>query len=64
MTNTNKIKIDGSEYDVANLSDAARAQLDNIAFCDAQIVQLRNEWAIAETARLAYTNAVKREKVK
>jgi hypothetical protein len=64
MTNTNKIKIDGSEYDVANLSDAARAQLDNIAFCDAQIVQLRNEWAIADTARLAYTNAVKREKVK
>jgi hypothetical protein len=64
MTNTNKIKIDGSEYDVANLSDAARAQLENIAFCDAQIVQLRNEWAIADTARLAYTNAVKREKVK
>jgi hypothetical protein len=64
MTNANKIKIDGSEYDVANLSDAARAQLDNIAFCDAQIVQLRNEWAIADTARLAYTNAVKREKVK
>ena len=64
MTNANKIKIDGAEYDVANLSDAARAQLDNIAFCDAQIVQLRNEWAIADTARLAYTNAVKREKVK
>jgi hypothetical protein len=64
MTNASKIKIDGSEYDVANLSDAARAQLDNIAFCDAQIVQLRNEWAIADTARLAYTNAVKREKVK
>ena len=64
MTNANKIKIDGSEYDVANLSDAARAQLDNIAFCDAQIVQLRNEWAIADTARLAYTNAIKREKVK
>ena len=64
MTNANKIKIDGSEYDIANLSDAARAQLDNIAFCDAQIVQLRNEWAIADTARLAYTNAVKREKVK
>ena len=64
MTNANKIKIDGSEYDVANLSDAARAQLDNIAFCDAQSVQLRNEWAIADTARLAYTNAVKREKVK
>jgi hypothetical protein len=64
MTNASKIKIDGSEYDVANLSDAARAQMDNIAFCDAQIVQLRNEWAIADTARLAYTNAVKREKVK
>jgi hypothetical protein len=64
MTNASKIKIDGSEYDVANLPDAARAQLDNIAFCDAQIVQLRNEWAIADTARLAYTNAIKREKVK
>ena len=64
MTNANKITVDGAEYSVANLPDAARAQLDNIAFCDAQIVQLRNEWAIADTARLAYTNAIKREKVK
>ena len=56
-----KITLDGVEYSLANMSDAARAQLQNIAFCDDRIQQLSNEWAVADTARIGYTNALKRE---
>jgi hypothetical protein len=43
------------------MSDAAKAQLANIQFVDAQIQQLRNEWAVADTARLGYSGALKGE---
>ncbi len=58
-SNTQKINIDGQEYDLAKLSDKAREQLVNIQFVDAQIQQLNNEWAISDTARIGYTNALK-----
>lgn len=53
------ITIDGIEYNFNDLSDNAKAQLANIQFVDAQIQQLNNEWAVADTARLAYANALK-----
>jgi hypothetical protein len=56
-----KITIDEIEYNLNDLSDNAKAQLANIQFVDAQIQQLNNEWAVADTARLAYTNALKSE---
>ena len=59
-----KITIDGTEYSLDNLSDAAKAQLVNIQFVDAQIQQLNNEWAVADTARIGYTNALKAELAK
>jgi len=59
-----KIKIDDVEYDLSNLSDNAKAQLANIQFVDAQIQQLNNEWAVADTARIGYTNALKSELAK
>ena len=46
------------------MSDDAKAQLLNIQFVDGQIQQLRNEWAISDTARLGYTAALKGELVK
>lgn len=55
------LTIDGKTYDAGALSDAARAQIANIRFCDDQIQQLRNEWAVADTARLGYAAALKRE---
>ena len=42
----------------------AKAQLTNIQFVDAQIQQLNNEWAVSDTARIAYTNALKAELLK
>lgn len=56
-----KITIDGAEYDLSELSNNAKAQLANIQFVDAQIQQLNNEWAVADTARIGYMNALKAE---
>ena len=59
-----KITIDEVEYNLSDLSDNAKAQLENIQFVDAQIQQLNNEWAVADTARMGYTNALKAELAK
>ena len=59
-----KITIDEVEYKLSDLSDTAKAQLANIQFVDAQIQQLNNEWAVADTARMGYTNALKAELAK
>ena len=59
-----KITIDEVEYNLSDLSDNAKAQLANIQFVDAQIQQLNNEWAVADTARMGYTNALKTELAK
>ena len=59
--NTQKITIDDVEYDLKDLSDDAKAQLANLQFVDAQLQQLNNEWAVSDTARIGYTNALKTE---
>lgn len=56
-----KITIDGKEYKLSDLSHKAKEQLTNLQFVDAQIQQLNNEWAVADTARIGYTNALKAE---
>lgn len=57
------IKLGATEYDVSKMNDAALAQLRGIQFCDQQIQQLQNEWAVADTARMGYEHALKREVV-
>ena len=59
-----KITIDEVDYNLSDLSDNAKAQLSSIQFVDAQIQQLNNEWAVADTARMGYTNALKAELAK
>ena len=56
-----KITIDDVEYDLSDISDNAKTQLANIQFVDAQLQQLHNEWAVSDTARIGYTNALKHE---
>tara|TARA_Y200000002_G_C22568651_1_gene615662 strand:- start:256 stop:453 length:198 start_codon:yes stop_codon:yes gene_type:complete len=56
-----KIKIDDVEYDTDDLSDNAKAQVASLQFNEAHMLRLRNELAIADTARVAYTNALKNE---
>ena len=43
------------------MSDNAKAQLASLQFNEAHINRLRNELAIADTAKIAYVNALKRE---
>ncbi len=61
MSDDQTIAIDGKDYKIDDLSDAVKAQLENIWFCDQQIQQLQSEWAVADTARIGYSNALKVE---
>jgi len=58
---TKTITIDGTPYELDRLSQSARDTIAGLQFVDEQILQSRNELAIADTARIAYTNALKRE---
>ena len=57
------IMIGDQAYSVGQMSDTALSQLRGIHFCDHQIQQLNNEWAIADTARMGYLHALKSEVV-
>ena len=54
-----KITIDNVEYDTDNLSEQAKQQLQMLQFADQEIVRLKTQLAIAQTARNAYANALK-----
>lgn len=56
-----KITVDDVEYNLSDLSDGAKAQLASIQFVDARLQQLSNELAVADTARMGYTAALKGE---
>ena len=58
---TPKITVDDIEYNFDDVTENAKTQLMNIQFVDAQIQQLNNEWAVADTARIGYTAALKAE---
>ena len=58
------ITVDDVEYNLSKMSDDAKAQLSNIQFVDQQVLQLQNEWAISDTARLGYQAALKGELLK
>ena len=60
-TNAQTVIVDDVEYRLDELSENAKAQLTNIQFVDAQIQQFNNEWAVADTARIGYTKALKAE---
>ena len=52
------INIDNVDYDTANLSDEAKAQLVNLQFCDQELVRLQAQAAAIQTARMAYAKAL------
>lgn len=54
-----QIIIDGHPYDLESLSDSARQQLGNLQATDAEIQRLTIQLAIAQTARAAYSAALK-----
>lgn len=55
------VNIDGVEYKAADLSDNAKAQINNLRLADAEIQRLQVQLGLAQTAKLAYTQALKAE---
>ena len=56
-----KVTIDGAEYDMDALSEEAKATIASIRFVDEQLQEKRNQLAIADTARIAYGNALNKD---
>ena len=55
------VKLDDVEYDVSNPSKAVQEQLTNINFVDELILQKNNELQVAQTAKIGYSRALRRE---
>ena len=55
------ITIDGTEYNVADLSENARNQVVNLRVTDAEIEKLKQQLAIFQTARTAYAKVLSEE---
>ncbi|MGS2745210.1 DUF6447 family protein [Halomonas sp. LS-001] len=58
---TQVLTIDGTEYNVADLSENARNQVMNLRVADQEISRLNQQLAIVQTARIAYANALNDE---
>jgi hypothetical protein len=52
------VTIDGVEYERADLSEEALAQLQSIEFVDSEIARLQAHVAAMQTARNAYASAL------
>ena len=55
------VSIDGKDYVLDELSNEAREQIASLQFVEQQLQQLQNEWAVSDTARIGYSNAIKKE---
>ena len=53
------IKIDEKDYDLDTLSEEAKAQLTSLQFVDQELARLNAQVAVFQTARIAYSNALK-----
>jgi len=61
MTDGQIVTINGKEYALENLSEAAKDQLTNLRVVDQEISRLQQQQAIAQTARNAYAKALQAE---
>ncbi len=55
------VTIDGTQYNLADLSQNARQQLMNLRAADGEIQRLERQLALARTARQAYARALQQE---
>jgi len=55
------LTIDGTDYNLADLSDNAKSQVTNLRVTDQEIARLQQQLAIYQTARTAYAQALKAE---
>ncbi|MCG7600457.1 DUF6447 family protein [Halomonas sp. McH1-25] len=55
------VTVNGTDYNLADLSENARSQVVNLRVTDQEIARLQQQLAIAQTARTAYANALQQE---
>ena len=55
------VKINGKDYNIADLSAKAKTQLTNLRVTDAEIQRLKAQISICQTARNAYLGALVEE---
>ena len=53
------IKLDDNEYDIDAFSEEAKNQVLSLQFVDTELQRLNAQAAILQTARIAYSNALK-----
>ncbi len=56
-----KFTVDGIDYHTEDLSEEGRAQLANLQFLEGQMLKLRKEIAVFETAKATYVRGLKAE---
>ncbi|MCR9140231.1 MAG: DUF6447 family protein [Alphaproteobacteria bacterium] len=56
-----KITIDDIDYHTEDLSENGKAQLASLQFLEQQMEKLKNEYAVYQTAHVAYAQALKAE---
>lgn len=59
--NPQTMTIDGTGYNLADLSENARHQVMNLRVTDQEITRLQQQLAIYQTARTAYARALSEE---
>ena len=62
-TDVRKIKIDDEEFFVEHMSDEIQSAISNIQYVTEQILEKHNQLQVIDTARIAYLNQFKREKM-
>lgn len=58
---TKTVTLDGTEYNLSDLSEKARSLITNLRVVDAEVARLKQQLAIHQTARAAYAAALKSE---
>ena len=58
---TQKIKLDGNEYDIKDLSDKAKSTVGLMQFATIRIEELNNISALLQRAKKSYIDSLKKE---
>ena len=54
----NTITIDDKDYNLDDLSDECKAEIQSLQFCEGEIARLNAQLAVAGTAKLGYQRAL------
>jgi len=55
---TNTITIDDKDYNLDDLSDECKAEIQSLQFCEGEIARLNAKLAVAGTAKIGYQRAL------